>query len=70
MHAEESPLVGQAPTPGFISSVASNVSFTDHISCRTELQSQSSVLPLLQWDDWDIHYAIEWKVTVNSRMVS
>ncbi|QKX62545.1 uncharacterized protein TRUGW13939_09706 [Talaromyces rugulosus] len=67
---EASTPVWQAPTPGFLSSAASNTSFTDHhSSLQAESQSQFSVPPLLQSDNFAVHYAVEWKATLNKRPV-
>jgi hypothetical protein len=62
--------VGQTPTPGFLSSAASNISFTNHHnSFQAESQSQVSVPPLLQSDNSAVHYTIEWKATLNNHQV-
>jgi hypothetical protein len=75
----ESTLIEPAPTPGIFSSAASYAS-GDHTPYP--IQSQPPALPLLRWDDGNencpydedlptcIHYSIEWKVTLKSRVVS
>jgi hypothetical protein len=77
---QESTLIEPAPTPGILSSAASNASLGNRSPYRS--QPKPHTLPLLQWDEWDenfsyhedpptcIHYSIEWKVTLNGRVVS
>jgi hypothetical protein len=66
-HTEDGLSAWQAPTPGFLSSAASNISSTDQIQSQVESPPQSFTPPLLQSDNFGIPYAVEWKVMVNKR---
>ncbi|KAI7970684.1 hypothetical protein EIK77_003084 [Talaromyces pinophilus] len=59
----ESPSMWQAPTPGFLSSVASDISF------QAESLSESYATTPLRSDHFSVDYAVEWKVTINKRPV-
>jgi hypothetical protein len=53
----------QAPTPGFLSSVASETSY------QAESQAESYTTTPLPFDHFSVDYAVEWKVTINKRPV-
>lgn len=70
-----------APTPGFFNHSPSFLSLHSEISSPIE-QSRSNTLNFLKLSDWEegisydndpptcIHYSIEWKVTINNRVVA